>query len=309
MQNLHSQSKSISNATYIAIIALTSVGFLVALFICNGKQIERSDGSRVVLPSNLSWAHEIRNLLGRLKTDTYIIALFPLFFSSNYFFPYQLNDINLAVFNVRTRALNNTLFWASEIPGAYAAGCTLDINFLSRPARTKVALIGLLAIVMTIWGGGYAWQLNYTREQTAAPDFVKVDLTDSAYIAPMFLMIAYGFFDGVWQTSIYWFMGALADNSPTASVADFAGFFKSLQSVGAAIAWRANNVKSPFVVDLVVTWAILAGSLLCAAPMLISKIKDVDEEGEGRLVDGDAERERGAGEKEGGEMMRMGQVE
>ena len=246
------------------------------MFVCNAKDIERADGSHVVLPEKVGWTSGTVNLMRRLKTDMYIIALFPLFFSSNYFFPYQLNDINLAVFNVRTRALNNTLFWASEIPGAYAAGYTLDAKLLNRPTRVKVALGGLLLTVMSIWGSGYAWQTKYTRPQTSSPDFVKVDLTDPEYIAPMFLMIAYGFFDGVWQTSIYWFMGALADNSSTASVADFAGFFKSLQSVGAAVAWKLNNLKSPFMVDLCVTWGILVGSLLCAAPMLMVKIKDID---------------------------------
>lgn len=246
------------------------------MFTCDAKSIQRTDGSHVVLPEKVGWTSGTVNLMRRLKTDSYIIALFPLFFSSNYFFPYQLNDINLAVFNVRTRALNNTLFWASEIPGAYLAGCTLDMRFLNRPARVKAALGALLIIVMSIWGGGYAWQTKYTRPQTASPHFTKVDLTDPEYIAPMFLMIAYGFFDGVWQTSIYWFMGALADNSSTASVADFAGFFKSLQSVGAAVAWKLNNLNSPFLVDLSVTWGILVGSLLCAAPMLMAKIKDTD---------------------------------
>ena len=40
----------------------------------------------------------------------------------------------------------------------------------------------------------------------------------------MFLYIFYGFFDAVWQTSVYWFMGSLTNNGR--KLANFAGFYK-----------------------------------------------------------------------------------
>ena len=47
----------------------------------------------------------------------------------------------LAKFNVRTRALNNTLYWTAQIIGAYLFGYALDFKGLRRTVRAKVALV------------------------------------------------------------------------------------------------------------------------------------------------------------------------
>ena len=45
----------------------------------------------------------------------------------------------------------------------------------------------------------------------------------------------YGFFDAAWQTCVYWFMGALTNNGR--KLANFAGFYKGIQSAGSAVTW------------------------------------------------------------------------
>lgn len=127
---------------------------------------------------------------------------------------------------------------------------------------------------MAMWGGTYAWQRNITRQKATSPDFKHIDCTSSEYIGPIFLFIAFGFVHWVFQNCIYWFLGALADNSATAAPADFAGFFKSLQGVGSACAWRVSNEELPFLVDLATTWGLVMGSLLIAMPVLIGRIKN-----------------------------------
>ena len=59
-----------------------------------------------------------------------------------------------------------------------------------------------------------------------------------------FLYIFYGFIDAMWQTYAYWLMGALS-NDPR-KLAYFAGFYKGIQSAGAAVVWRLDAVKTPF---------------------------------------------------------------
>ena len=64
----------------------------------------------------------------------------------------------------------------------------------------------LFTLTMVIWGGGWAWQKNYTRE-SVDPDttnFEHWDWTHSGYAGPMFLYFFYGFYDAVWQGVIYW---------------------------------------------------------------------------------------------------------
>ena len=75
-----------------------------------------------------------------------------------------------------------------------------------------------------------------------------------------------------WQTCIYWFMGALTNNGR--KLANFAGFYKGIQSAGAAIIYRVDAQKAPFTNEFASSWGLLAGSLLIAAPLIFLKIAD-----------------------------------
>lgn len=68
------------------------------------------------------------------------------------------------------------------------------------------------------------------------------------------------------------FMGAITNNSR--KLANFAGFYKGIQSAGAAIIWRLDGMKNPFMNLFISCWVLLAGSLVVALPVMILKIKD-----------------------------------
>lgn len=162
---------------------------------------------------NPTWQTEIKGLGETFMTDPYILLLFPMFFASNWFYTYQFNGVNLAFFNTRTRALNNTLYYIMQIVGAFVFGYALDRATIRRTTRAKAVWAALFVLTMVVWGGGYAFQKNYTREQVNAgsatkddpsDDYVKKDWTDSGYIGPMFLYMFYGFYDAAWQTTVYW---------------------------------------------------------------------------------------------------------
>jgi hypothetical protein len=83
---------------------------------------------------------------------------------------------------------------------------------------------------------------SYTRQ--SVPDTsVKMDIYSHGYAGYILLYIFCGFLDAMWQTTAYWIMGAMS-NDP-AKLAHFAGFYKSMQSAGAAGIWRADAVKMP----------------------------------------------------------------
>ena len=112
--------------------------------------------------------------------------------------------MNLARFNIRTRALNNVLYWLSQIIGAWTFGYALDSQRISRSARAKVVSVVLFVITMAIWGGGLAFQQPYTRATVLADGYVKLDWTSDGYAGPLILYMLYGFFDAAWQTTVYW---------------------------------------------------------------------------------------------------------
>jgi len=184
---------------------LMASGFVLACFLANPKLVRRSDGSGIILMKNPSWKSEILGLFETLKTDAYIVGLFPLFIASNWFYAYHFQAVNLPYFNLRTRCLNNVLYWGMQIVGAYVVGYLLDVGSMRRSMRAKAALAGLFVLTMAIWGGGYAFQKTYTRESTLLNDeHVGVDFKQGKYIGPMFMYMFYGFYDAAWQVTAYW---------------------------------------------------------------------------------------------------------
>ena len=162
---------------------------------------------------NPTWKSEILGLWETFFTDPYIILLFPMFFASNWFYTYQFNDVNAAKFNTRTRSLNSVLYWSAQMVGAGIFGFLLDFTYFRRTIRAKGAWAALFVLTFVIWGGGWAYQKNYTRAEVEAglatphnlsDDYPTMDWTDSGYVGPMFLYIFYGMYDAIWQTCVYW---------------------------------------------------------------------------------------------------------
>ncbi|PWY71474.1 MFS general substrate transporter [Aspergillus heteromorphus CBS 117.55] len=267
-QNLHSEAGQVNDGTYIAFMVLMAAGFVLAWGLSDSKYVKRSDGSHVIVMKNPTWKSELKGLYDTLLTDYYIVLFFPMFLASNWFSAYQFNSVNGAYFNIRTRALNNLLYWLMQMVGAFVFGQLLDVKFLSRPSRAKLGLILLFIITMGVWGGGYAFQTGYTRATVQA----DTDWTTSGFVGPMFLYMFYGFYDAAFQTCAYWFMGSLTNNGR--KLANFAGFYKGIQSAGAAGMWRMDAEKTPYMTELASCWGLLAASLLIAAPVVFLKIKD-----------------------------------
>ncbi|KAL2869940.1 unc-93 family MFS transporter [Aspergillus lucknowensis] len=268
-QNMHSDAGRVNDGTYIAFMVLMVVGFFLAWLLADSKYIVRNDGTRVITMKNPTWKSELLGLKDTLLTDWYIITFFPMFLASNWFYGYHFNAVNGAYFSIRTRALNSILYWSMQMVGAFCFGLILDMKYLNRPARAKVIWFILFAVTMGVWGGGYAYQRTYTRE--SAPTVDK-DWTDSGYVGPMFMYMFYGFYDAAFQTCAYWFMGSLTNNGR--KLANFAGFYKGIQSAGSAGMWAMDFNGKPYMTMFASCWGLLGASLLIAAPVIFFRIKE-----------------------------------
>ncbi|KIN08476.1 hypothetical protein OIDMADRAFT_152847 [Oidiodendron maius Zn] len=272
-QNIHvTTNKTVGDGTYIAFIVLMLFGAILALMLCNASDVVRSDGSRVVLMKNPSWQSEFVGLWETVRFEPFVVLLFPMFWSSNWFYTYQQNGINGSHFSTRTKALNSLLYYLAQIIAAAILGYLLDVERVSRSLRAKIAWVSLLVFTMVIWGGGYAYEKTYTRATVADPSFIPTDWADHGYVGPMFLYFFYGFYDALWQATVYWFMGALSNSGRRS--ANYVGFYKGIQSAGAAVMWALDSKKISFLAEYASNWALLTFSLLVAAPVIFYKIKD-----------------------------------
>lgn len=176
-------------------------GAILSLFLCDAQKVIRGDGSKVILRQNPSWKSELVSLWTTIHQEPSIVLLFPMFWSSNWFYPYQHNSVNGARFSTRTKALNGVLYHIAQILAATCVGQLLDIKRVRRSVRAKIALAVLFSLSMAIYGGGYAFQRTYTRQS----DNDHMDWTTPGYVGPMFLYFFYGFFDASWQGTVYWY--------------------------------------------------------------------------------------------------------
>ncbi|KAM0419058.1 hypothetical protein ACHAPT_011997 [Fusarium lateritium] len=157
------------------------------------------------------------------------------------------------------------MYWLSQIIGAYIFGYLLDLKCFRRRTRSLGGLSALFITAMATRGCGYAFQKTYTRESVASGESPLLDWTDDAFPAPFVLYWFYGFVDAVWQTYIYWLMGALTNSS--SRLAHFTGMYKSLQSAGAAIIYRLDSLEKPYMTLFISNWVLLPGSLIFAFPV------------------------------------------
>ncbi|KAK4102463.1 MFS general substrate transporter [Parathielavia hyrcaniae] len=268
---------NVTDGTYVGFMVLMIIGAVLSLALCNADRVRREDGSKVILMKNPSWKTEIKGLFETITSAPWVVLLFPMFFASNVFYTYQMNDMNGAHFNTRTRTLNNLLYWVAQIIAAVIFGYALDFPGVRRSIRAKASFVVLFVLSFTIWGGGYAWQRQQvSRDIVEATDttYERVDWTDGGerFIGPLFLYMFYGFYDAAWQTCIYWYMGALSNSGRKA--ANLTGFYKGIQSAGAAIFWRLDGLKTPYDTMFGATWGLVAGALVIAGPVIFFRIQD-----------------------------------
>ena len=206
--NVKASGKTVGDGTYVAFIVLMAFGCFLAFFLVDAKAVIRKDGSRVVLMKNPTFKSEMIGLWETLQYSPWVLLLFPMFWGSNWFYPYQLNAVNGARHSTRTKALNGCLYWLAQIIGALFLGYILDIEKVSRSMRAKLVWGFLVIMTMAIWGGGYALAKTYDRDtvdKVKNPSWKPIDWEDSNYVSGMFLLIFYGFYDSLWQASVYWY--------------------------------------------------------------------------------------------------------
>jgi MFS family permease len=183
---------------------LTLLGAALSWTLVDAKNVIRHDGSKVIVMKHPSWKSEILGLWETFQTDTYILALFPMFLASNWFYAYHFTEVNGAYFTTRTRALNGVVYYLMQIVGAYVFGFALDLKGVRRTTRAKASWVALFALMMIVWGLGYKFQLTYDRAWAENENSVKKDWADPGFAGPFVLYMFYGFSDAAWQTCVYW---------------------------------------------------------------------------------------------------------
>jgi MFS family permease len=208
-----SKVASVNDGTYIAFMTMMLVGVALTLLFLPPHKIVRDDGSRATGVTYSSAATEAGEVL-RLFADWKMLLVLVPAWGSNFFYTYQFNNVNGLLFTLRTKGLNNVVYWGAQMLGSVGLGYLLDFGFASRRKRGLVGVAVFAVLGTAIWGGGFVNQLRYTDGKW--PDLI--DFKDGRrYAGPFLLYCSYGLLDAMFQSLIYWIIGALTNDSQVLS--------------------------------------------------------------------------------------------
>ncbi|GAA5845882.1 hypothetical protein JCM3766R1_004643 [Sporobolomyces carnicolor] len=268
----HSETNTVGNGVYIVFMTIAAVVSLVPATLVSPDRMIRSDGTRVIPPTHPTVRNQFVGLYNILKRDYLIFCLFPYFLASNWIYTYQFNSYNGVQFTLRGRALNSLLYWTANICGAGLFGLAIDSTRFRRTRRAWGAFVFILCLGMAVWGSTYHYQKRYTR----ATDFVRIDIHDGGYAGRAALYFCMGLYDSIFQNFIYWIMGSMSDLP--GNLAYLVGFYKGVQSAGAAGAYRADTNLQPYMSELATAWGLTTAALVFAIPVLMFRIGDHTDE-------------------------------
>jgi hypothetical protein len=261
--NFHSKSGTVSDSTYIALMIIMLLGWVLGLFICSPRRIHLAQLHAAVETEKHSFKGTMETV-ARTIIKWRVACMLPLFFCANVFYSYQQNNVNGMTFNIRSRSLNGALYWIAQMFGGLLIGIILDLPFFNRPTRARLGWVFLLTTGMAIWGGGYAFQ-KWQDRRIAAGHKQDIDYTSgSISTGPIFLYIFYGAYDALWQGFCYWLIGT--ESNSTARAAVLVGAYKTFQATGGAMAWRINALKVSPMKQLAMNWSLSMGALAIVLP-------------------------------------------
>ncbi|KAI9253539.1 major facilitator superfamily domain-containing protein [Phascolomyces articulosus] len=249
--NLNNRGGSVNTGTYTAFVVIMIVGIFLTFTLLPPSKVVRGDGTRVVIAKATHWSDELKGVLNVWK-EWRMLALIPAFLASNWFYAYQFH-VNAVYFDAVTRALNSTMYWSFQIVGSLLVGLFLDYQGISRRARGLICGGVLFVVMMGVWGGGFAFQLTFENDYKDVHHW-----TSPGFGGPFVLYIIYGMTDAMYQSYMYWLMGAMS-NDPSL-LARYAGFYKAVQSAGSACSFGIDTGHVRLRWACLISWLLLAAS-------------------------------------------------
>ncbi|CAN1170446.1 UNC93-like protein 2 [Linum perenne] len=269
--NYNSTAPSVGDGTYIGFTIFMGIGTLISFAILPPAKVIRDDGSRCTEIKRSNVSKESLEIL-KLFSNWRMILITPAALASNFYYTYQFNDVNAIRFNIRTRGLNNVVYWGAQMIGSFGIGYVLDFSLKSRRNRgfIGIAIFGVLGTA--IWGAALANQLGYSFEDL--PEKLDFKNSGKKFAGPFIIYFWFGFLDAVFQSMVYWVIGAMATDSEVLS--RYVGFYKGIQCVGAAVAWQLDTKKVPMIWQLAVNWFLTTLSYPVLVFLVMWAVKDDD---------------------------------
>ncbi|EPY53197.1 membrane transporter [Schizosaccharomyces cryophilus OY26] len=230
--NYHSKSTGVPEAVYIIFIIIMFMAVLLAtFFVKDPSSVKKSDGSFALPPSQVILVEELRGLIAAAK-DWRLLVLLPSAFISQSTVAWQ-SHLNSYYFSLRTRSLNNVLYWSIQLFLPYLFTAVLDAKRFPRRKRGLIGLSIQAIILIVSFSGELAWILKNKIDLTNTSP--SLDWTDHGYGKAIVLYLLMGVQYCSSVVSVQWCVSLLVNN-PT-MYASYAGLYKGTQAAGMCVSF------------------------------------------------------------------------
>ncbi|CAG8958395.1 hypothetical protein HYFRA_00011072 [Hymenoscyphus fraxineus] len=250
---------------YLIFIALQCVATPLALALSPPEKVQRTDGTKVKVVMEKSFAAEIR-ALGKALCRRDILLLLPIFWAA--YFNQYLGNFQTYYFGVRARALIGFVGNFSNLLASFLMSSLLDYKKLRVQKRISIGFYYAVALHLVAWIYGWVIQEKYTRTNPSwdweEPGFVEgffVIVLWSKYLLVQYdlgneLIVAAEFSEQSIQSWMYYFISTKTDNiselckryaifsvvdRTNTSAARFTGILRGQESFAQAVSFGLNS--------------------------------------------------------------------
>ncbi|CAG8973964.1 hypothetical protein HYALB_00010084 [Hymenoscyphus albidus] len=173
---------------YLIFIALQCVATPLALALSPPEKVQRTDGTKVKVVIEKSFAAEIR-ALGKALCRRDILLLLPIFWAA--YFNQYLGNFQTYYFGVRARALIGFVGNFSNLLASFLMSSLLDFKRLRVQKRISIGFYYVVALHLVAWIYGWVIQEKYTRTN---PSW---DWEEPGFVEGFFVIVLWTRFTGI----------------------------------------------------------------------------------------------------------------
>jgi len=231
----------VSMAVWWLMAIFSCIGLVTITFLAPLDKVVRSDGVMCQAPEVKPLAEELNGML-KVIMDKRVIALFPLFMYSNWFYSYELTSFSV-IFDAGASGLTSAIFWGSQMLGAKSLDAILVYGNMNVRTRAFVSITFCFVLIAISWVWGAFANSYYHADDAENPGFVKLAWNDAEMPQAYALMALWGFCDALVQNWVYWIVAQLYTDP--ADMSRMIGVYKSLQSLASSISFFIGTSLVP----------------------------------------------------------------
>jgi MFS family permease len=222
----------VESQTYLIFVALQCLAAPVALLLTPPEKVQRSDGSKVIVRAERSFAAEFRALWKASKRRD-VLLLLPVFWAA--YFNQYTGNFQTYYFGVRARALIGFVSNFGTLLSSQLMSTLLDYKGLSVKRRIDYGFYYVIVWHVIAWI--YAWVIQ--EKYTANPPIW--DWEDPGFVEGFFVLLLWDFARQSLQNWLYYFLASKTDN--ISELTRFSGILRGQESFAQAISFGLNTRK------------------------------------------------------------------